>query len=307
MKHQFVAGIAMATASVVLWGVQFPVAKDLFAAMHPVVLAALRVGIGALAMVPLLLLAEGRAAFSYHGGAGRIGAMGVAGTCASPMLIFIGISYSRPEHAAVLVALQASMAALTQWLAQDRRPANFTLGCIVVAFAGVVMLVTKGAALSFSGRELAGDFLILLGVIAGLVYNLGAERFPGWSPLRFTTMTLIPGAIAGVLIVLAGTAAGWVPLPDLASLGAAWIGVAYISLGGVVVAMSLWIAGIQRIGALNAMLLISLTPVVTFSVRYFQGETYVPVELAGGAVVVGALIANNMYLRRQFARKAARV
>ncbi|MSQ71312.1 MAG: DMT family transporter [Betaproteobacteria bacterium] len=306
MKHQFALGIAMVAMAVTLWGVQFPVAKELIHALHPVVLAMLRSVLGVLVLLPVLALAEGRAAFSYRGRAGWVSVMGTLGMSGSPVLIFIGMWYSRPEHAAILVALQPSMGAVTQWLTQNRRPSNFTIACMAIALAGVVVLVTKGALLSVTPRELAGDFLILLGVIAGLVFNLGAERFPGWSPLQLTTLTLLPAALVSMLLVVAGAATGWVTLPDAGTLGTHWIGIAYLSLGCVAFAMMCWVAGIKRVGAVNAMLLTNLTPVVTFSVRYFQGETYVAMELAGGVIVIGALVANNLHLRRELAKKTAR-
>jgi len=51
------------------------------------------------------------------------------------------------------------------------------------------------------------------------------------------------------------------------------------------------------LGALNAMLLGNLVPVVTFGIRILQGYRFDTIELAGAALVVVALIANNLYLR----------
>jgi drug/metabolite transporter (DMT)-like permease len=72
----------------------------------------------------------------------------------------------------------------------------------------------------------------------------------------------------------------------------------------VLAAMILWNAGNQRVGALNAMLMLNLMPVIVFAIRFAQGERFLPVELAGAGLVIGALIANNLYLRASHARRA---
>jgi hypothetical protein len=40
-------------------------------------------------------------------------------------------------------------------------------------------------------------------------------------------------------------------------------------------------------------------PVVTFAFRAAEGASFVPSEIGGAAIVVGALVANNLYLRRR--------
>jgi len=68
--------------------------------------------------------------------------------------------------------------------------------------------------------------------------------------------------------------------------------------------MICWNAGIQRIGALNSMLMLNLLPIVVFAIRFFQGHRFEPVEFTGAGLVIGALAANNLYLRHVYARRA---
>ena len=67
--------------------------------------------------------------------------------------------------------------------------------------------------------------------------------------------------------------------------------------------MICWNAGNKRVGALNAMLMLNLVPVVVFAIGFAQGQRFLPVELAGAALVIGALAANNLYLRVVHARR----
>ena len=69
--------------------------------------------------------------------------------------------------------------------------------------------------------------------------------------------------------------AAW--LPSGAALAEHGWRLGYLGGLGVLAAMFLWNAGIRRIGALNAMLVLSLMPVITFAVR---GRTMYPPEVS---------------------------
>jgi drug/metabolite transporter (DMT)-like permease len=75
---------------------------------------------------------------------------------------------------------------------------------------------------------------------------------------------------------------------------------------GVAASFICWNAGIRRIGALNGMLMLNLIPIVTFTIGFLQGRRFVVSELIGAAMVIAALAANNLYLRRVTRAAAAR-
>jgi drug/metabolite transporter (DMT)-like permease len=305
MGGRFAPGAAAVLATAVLWGVQFPVAKDAFAAVDAYHVTAIRYALGTVLLIPLFIAQEGRTALDYRGRFWPATVFGLIGMCASPMLVFRGIALSRPEHAAVIVALQPSMAALADWVLRGRRPANFTLACVAVAFLGVVAVVTKGRPSTMFGQgELTGDFLILLGAMCWVAYTMSAENFRGWSALRFTTLTIVPGTVGCLVVTAVLVWAGLAVVPGIADLASVGWQLGYLTVFGIVVAMLCWNFGNQRIGALNTMLLMNSVPVVTFAVRLAQGHRFRAIELAGALVVVGALVANNLYLRRVSARKA---
>jgi hypothetical protein len=51
------------------------------------------------------------------------------------------------------------------------------------------------------------------------------------------------------------------------------------------------------------MLMLNLIPVIVFAIEAWLGRSYAAIELVGAGVVIGALAANNLYLRGQAARK----
>jgi drug/metabolite transporter (DMT)-like permease len=72
----------------------------------------------------------------------------------------------------------------------------------------------------------------------------------------------------------------------------------------VFVGVLFWNNGIRMIGALNAVLFGNLVPVVTFAIQIGQGVQFSALEFAGAALVIGALAANNLYIRQAVARVA---
>lgn len=304
MKSKFAQGAFLVLVTVVLWGIQFPVAKDAFSAVDAFHVTAIRYVAGTVLLVALLVWLEGPAALSYYGRFRPAALFGFIGMCASPMLVFLGIALSSPEHAAIIVALQPSMTALAGWALRGRRPGRFTLACLGVAFSGVVMVVTRGDPVHAFGKgELGGDMVVLLGAICWVAYTMATENFKGWSALRFTTLTIIPGTLGCIAVTAALVAAGVAVVPGAAALASVGWHLAYLTLGGIVVSMLCWNAGNQRIGPLNSMLFLNLMPVITFAVRAAQGARHEPVELFGAALVISSLVANNLYLRRMAARK----
>ena len=298
MKNSFAAGLLAAFLAVALWGAQLPIAKDSFAHVDPFSSTALRYLFALLVMVPALIWQEGRGALRYGRQWKTACLLGFIGMAASPCLVFLGMSMSRAEYAVVIVALQPSMAAILHWILQSRRPSSFTLACIAMALAGVVLVVTKGElAFHESARELLGSFCVLLGALAWVIYTMGTGKLAGWSIWRITTLTMLPGGVANMLLAAGLIATGIVPLPTAEALWTIRWPLAYLSFAGVLVSMLAWNFGNQRIGPLNATLFINFMPVMTFGFRSVQGHQFSPIELLGAGLVVAALVANNVYLR----------
>ncbi|MBK6659007.1 MAG: DMT family transporter [Proteobacteria bacterium] len=301
MSRGFMPGFIVSLVAVIFWGVQLPVAKDAFVAVNPFHLSLFRYCVAVACLVPFLVAREGWAALSYRGLGGRAIVLGLVGMCLSPMGAFVGMSLSSAEHCVVLGALQPTMAVLAMWFMKRQRPANFTLVCIALAFAGVVLVVTNGN-LEFinSTSQLIGDLTILLGAGCWVIYTAGIGRLTGWSTWRITVLTMIPGTLGTMLLTSVLVSVGHIHPPSVADLQSVAWQLAYLSLIGVTFSMMAWNFGSRRIGVLNSSLLINFMPVVTFTWRALHGHAFHRIELLGAAMVVGALIANNMFLRRQY-------
>ncbi len=291
-------GVLIMLMTVLIWGATFPVGKAALQALDAFWMSSIRYGAATLVLLALLFWREGAAALGYRGRFMRAAFFGVMGYAGFSIFVFVGLAWSRAEHAAIIMALQTPIAAFVYWVWKGTRPANFTLGCIIAAIVGVFMVITKGdLGQTFSGGTLAGDLLIFLGALSWIVYTIGAASFPGWSALRFTALTAVPGTLAIFLITALATSVGYVGIPAMSTVLSVGWELAYLALFTVVLAVVFWNMAIAYLGALNAMLLGNLVPVVTFAIRILQGHRFEAIELAGAGLVVVALIANNLHLR----------
>lgn len=298
-RANLVAGLAWIGLAILMWVPLFSVAKRTLPYVDAYALGSVRYVFGVALFVLLLVAAEGRRALRYEGRLGAAALYGLIGITGFNLLVWLGLGHTRPEHASIILALQTPLTAIAVWLVRGHRPAAFTLGCVLLAFAGVVLVVTKGNPnAAFAGGELLGDLLVFGGALAWVSYTLaGAWRFPGWSPLRMTVLTCFPGMVGLLAANVIAIGFGFSEAPTFASIGAVGWQILYFSLGAVVLGLLGFNAAARRLGPLNTMLMLNLIPIGVFAIEAALGRSFAAIELAGAAVVIGSLVANNLYLR----------
>lgn len=284
--------------AIACWTPLFSVAKRTLPVLDAFALGTVRYAFGVALFVLLLAAFEGRQALGFGGRFVPAALVGLIGITGFNLFVWIGLVYTRPEHASIILALQSPLTALFVWFIRGQRPARFTLGCVAAAITGVVLVITKGdPANALAGGSLIGDALVFLGAISWVTYTLAASRFAGWSPLRFTVMTCIPGAVGLVIANAIALAFGVASIPSLQTLGAVGWQIAYFSVCTVVLGVLGFNAGARALGPLNAILMLNLIPVGVFAIEAGLGRSFAAIELVGAAIVIGALVANNLYLR----------
>jgi drug/metabolite transporter (DMT)-like permease len=140
-----------------------------------------------------------------------------------------------------------------------------------------------GAAVAYTAYILTGDR-----VVAGIAPLALAALVTTGATVTFAVATLATGG------------------PDLTFGAAGWGWLAAIALVSTVAAIIAFFAGLARVGPSAASILSTLEPVVTVSLAALAfGEALTAVQLAGGALVLGAVVV--LSLPRGRARVTARV
>jgi drug/metabolite transporter (DMT)-like permease len=290
--------------AILCWTPLFSVAKRTLPVLDAFALGTLRYALGIALFVVLLAAFEGRRALGFGGRFAAATLSGLVGITGFNLFIWIGLVYTRPEHASIILALQSPLTALAVWVVRGQRPAAFTLGCVALAIAGVALVITKGdLSNALHGGSLLGDGLIFLGAVSWVAYTLAGASFPGWSPLRFTVMTCIPGAVGLVIANAIALAIGVASLPSIQEISSVGWQILYFSVGTVVLGVLGFNQGARALGPLNAILMLNLIPVGVFGIEAALGRSFAAIELGGAAIVIVALVANNLYLRGASTRR----
>jgi drug/metabolite transporter (DMT)-like permease len=291
-------GAAAAVVTTTAWGGQFVVGKSAFAHLDPVWLTALRYGIASLVFLALLAVTEGRRAFRPDRAWPRVAVLGSVGFAGFNLLAYVGLTRTTPQAAALTVSTMPLITAFVLWARHHVRPSAVTWWSSGIALLGVGLVLTDG---HLSGLATGGwgDLLTFVGAACWVVYTTGAASVPDWSALRYTAVSSTAGSV--VIFAVAGvcTGAGWLHVPTLGDVAAAWWQLAYVALVAAVVAVLCWNAAMRVLGAQDGVLFINLVPLTTFVVEAFLGRLPHPVQLLGVTLTVVALVGNNVLTRRR--------
>jgi drug/metabolite transporter (DMT)-like permease len=176
----------------------------------------------------------------------------------------------------------------------------------MVAVAAIVLGRERADAIRFGALALAsvGLLLVLANARAGALDAVGAALALG-AAVVYTTYILVSQGVAGRIgpmllsaLVCSGAAvtlsAGSALLGDLrpgevSAAGWGWLG--GIALVSTVAAVSLFFAGLKRVGPTTASILSTVEPVVTVLLAFLVfGELLGALQLLGGALVIAAVL-----------------
>ena len=290
--------LAMLFGLAALWGASFMFIKIGDRELKPITLVGFRMALGALTLVPIVLLTVG-ARQTVRELRGAAGPLVVTGLLNSAIPIF-AISWAETRLDSGLTAIiQASAPLFTALLAlrfsQDQRVGGSRLAGLVVGFAGVALLV---------GGRPSGQIVAALAVVfSALCYAAAGlyagKRLRGVSPLVTALGTLMAATLATLpigLFQLPSHMTSWKVTASVLTLGIAGTGLAYILYYGL----------ISGAGASRAILITYLVP--TFAVFYgavLLGEPVTAAAVGGLALVLAGVGLGTGAVRLGRARRIA--
>jgi drug/metabolite transporter (DMT)-like permease len=290
--------LAMLFGLAALWGASFMFIKIGDRELQPITLVGFRMALGALTLVPIVLLTVG-ARQTVRELRGAAGPLVVTGLLNSAIPIF-AISWAETRLDSGLTAIiQASAPLFTALLAlrfsQDQRVGGSRLVGLVIGFAGVALLV---------GGRPSGQIVAALAVVfSALCYAAAGlyagKRLRGVSPLVTALGTLTAATLATLpigLFQLPSHMTSWKVTASVLTLGIAGTGLAYILYYGL----------ISGAGASRAILITYLVP--TFAVFYgavLLGEPVTAAAVGGLALVLAGVGLGTGAVRLGRARRIA--
>ena len=211
-----------------------------------------------------------------------LGAIGYAGQAAS---FFTALTLAPAGLVALLLYLNpAIVALLAAWRGHETltRP---TILAIAIALAGTALTVGPALGGATQGVHPAG---VALGVLAAVIYAVYIVVSSGVAsrvdPLAMSTVVIASAAVLfGALALFRG--------PALPAGATGWAAAVAIALVSTVAAITLFFAGLSRIGPTRASTLSTVEPAVTVALAALVlDERIAAVQLAGGALILAAVV-----------------
>ena len=155
---------------------------------------------------------------------------------------------------------------------------------LVVAGAGAGALDPLGASLGLGAALVYSTYILVSEGIAGRV-----------SPRLLSALVCTGAAVA---LTVATALLGDLRPGDVTAAGWGWL--ACLAVVSTVGAISMFFAGLDRVGPTSASILSTVEPVVTVVLAFLVfGETLAAVQLAGGVLVIAAVLALAVRVRPQ--------
>ncbi|HEB4975541.1 TPA: DMT family transporter [Enterobacter hormaechei subsp. steigerwaltii] len=282
----------------------FPVMTHALIRIDPFNFTTIRYGIAGIAFALLLLFSEGRPAFRLKnerwGLAWLFGTLGFAGF---GFLVFLGQHLAGPGGAltaSIMMATMPMLGLLTIWALKKVRPRASTFGFILLSFSGVVLVITDGNAsvVLHSPASLTANLLLIAGALCWVLYTIGGSYFPGWSPLRYTTLTTLLGMTSVAATDLLLMVTGIITVPDAAAITAVIPHLLYMALIAGLMAVLCWNIGNRIVTPTTGVLFMDVVPVTAFIVSALNGVVPTHVQIAGATLTATALLFNNLSQRK---------
>jgi drug/metabolite transporter (DMT)-like permease len=272
-------GVAAVVASAICFGALPIFARAAYASgVDTATLLLLRFGIAAALM--WIVLAVRGAAVPRGRGLAMLVAMGALGYAGQAFAYFTAVRLASAGLAALLLYLYPAIVALLSRAVFGQRLSRLQVVAVVLALAGSALTV---------GRADDGSPLgVLFGVLAATIYSvyiLTGGRLPAGITATAST-TVVTSAAAAVYagaVLLRGA--------HLPRTAAGWGAVVALAVVCTVLAVALFLAGLERLGPVRASVYSTVEPATTLVLAaLLLGEPVTWLRAAGGALVIAAVV-----------------
>lgn len=196
---------------------------------------------------------------------------------------FLSLQYIDAGLAELLFYLSPVIVVAVAILRRRESPSPRRLGALGIALGGIVLVLAGGAALH---PDPVGIGLALLAAFGYAAFVLGADHLlDHLDPFLLAALVFTGAAIS---LTAFGTADSRISL-DFAAAG--WIQVALLVIVSTIVAETAFLVAMRQVGAGTASILSLLEPVVVAGLAWILfAERLAPLQLVGGALVLGAIV-----------------
>lgn len=272
-----------------LWGAAYLFTRSAVPEFGPVTLIALRMGIAAALLAPVLAARGGLPLLRRH--ALLFAVQGTLFTALSFVLIAWSALTLSAGLTAVLNATAPMFGAVVAWLWLGERVDGWRRLGLLVGAAGVVILLWGRFSLRLDATSTAVALAVLAGlgssVVWGISANVARVRMAGIDPLAMTVGTMLAAALALAPLAWAEWQGVWGDARDAVPGLRAWLEALFLGVASSGLGMLMYFRLLREVGTVPTMSVTFLAPVVAIvSGALYLGEAITAQTVAGSAVVL---------------------
>lgn len=272
----------------VFWGASFVAVKEALREIAPATVVWLRFAIG-IAVLAVAVTARGQFRLPRPGDLPYFALLGFLGVTLHHWLQSNGLLTAQASTSAWIITTIPIFAALLGWLLLRERLGRTGVLGIALAAAGVLLVVSRGEL----GTLLQGDF----GAPGDMLILLSAPNWAVFTVLSRRSLKDHPAARMMFFVMALGWLGTFIPLfagPGLADVARltlrGWLAVLFLGLACTGLGYIFWYDALETLPVSRVTVLQYLQPLVAMAVAIAIGqESFVPITLAGGAVIVAGV------------------
>ena len=282
----FGRGDTLVLAVAVIWGENFPVAKQVLGVLDPIAFSSVRYFSGALVLLTVLALRGERVAISWKE-FWPLAGLGFLGITIFQGLWAYGLDLTTAPKAAVLVSTAPVFGAILA-VFQGNRPSLQAWAGIVLSFLAVSVVI-NGSITEFNlgGGTIWGDLLMLAGSAVWAVYTgLAAKPVQKYGALKVMAWGMLSGSL--VLTAIAAPVLPSQPWGEMTT--GLWLGTVFSAALAAALAFVMWYEGVALLGVTRAMVYSYFIPIVAIIVSVVAfGADFNLVQVIASLVVLAGV------------------
>jgi drug/metabolite transporter (DMT)-like permease len=269
-----------------VWGVNFAVVKFALADFSPLSFTVMRFVLAALFLF-CVMLATGEPFGIERKDRLSVVRLGLIGIALYNIFFMYGLKYTTASHSALFISMSPLFAVLLQ-AATGRERLTPRIGAgILLASAGVFLIISSHGKLDFSSSGMTGDLLTFIASVLWALYTMTAKPLlERYSPIKVTAYSMAAGSI---LLLVPGfpalTHQSWVSIAPLS-----WAAFVFSAIVPGGIAFSLWYQGVKRIGVTRTIVYHYLVPfIAVIFAALFLNEKITLFQVIGGLAIIGGV------------------
>lgn len=271
--------------AVIVWGASFIATKVVLLDISPIAVVWLRFAMGVI-ILGITVSWQGQFMLLGKSEWGYFALLGFLGITFHQWLQSNGLQTSEAGTTAWIVSTTPVFMALLGWMILKERIGWIKITGIILAFAGVLLVVSKGdlASVSVGKFGAPGDKLILVSAVNWAVFSVLSRRglkSHSASLMMFYVMTF--GWLFTSILFFSSTGLG--ELAELTDKG--WLGILFLGVFCSGLAYIAWYDALQALSAAQTGVFLYIEPLVAVVVAFFiLSEAITPISMMGGGVIL---------------------